>query len=164
MLTSERLMKAKELLVRDGWTINYLRRNMNYAYPGDMRRCALGCIYDVDGNVNYQQPMMIYPSSLPANLRAVEYLAASVPTDFHYGFRSPAAYRRQLTVFSQVAEYNNQQDDVAVILAWFDRAIELAEAAEMYRELESTKPVMDVVRGPSKEEGVNLSTTVLSSR
>ncbi len=160
MVTSSRLMKAKELLVRDGWTIHYLRRNMHNEFPGDMRRCALGCIYDVDGDVDYWS-LGCYPSMVPANLVAVKYLAAAMPADFHYGYHSPAAYRRELSVFSQVAEYNNQQDDVAVILAWFDRAIELAQAAEMYRELES-KPVVDVVRGPSKEEGVNLSTTLSS--
>lgn len=143
MTTSERLMKAKELLIRDGWITGLLRANMTGEDPTDFRRCALGSIFDVDGNVDYHVFGLLSPTyDKEHNKLAIRYLAAAIPGEFHGGSNSSEEFRACQSKPSQVAIYNNTQSDIKVILAWFDRAIELAQAAEMYRELESTVPVV----------------------
>ncbi len=48
---------------------------------------------------------------------------------------------------SVIAGYNNEQKNFADVEAWFERAIELAQAQEMWKELEAPVEVKELKKG-----------------
>ncbi len=126
--TSEHLRAAKALLADPaGWTqgIFYIQET-----PKSIaRRCALGGIYDSSsaGRMQVYRNAVGYVATpsydhLPASKAAIEFLAKAID---ELGFELPS---------HMIAYYNNHHTHAEVMTA-FNRAIELAEADENWKDL-----------------------------
>ncbi len=142
MKASERLIAAKNLLATQGWCTNALVNARG-------QHCAVGGIIEADGvkakDRNGNLSLQGNPWESPVNKPSIEFLTEAIPESEHGALR-------QFSSGSKVALYNNAQRDFSVILAWFDRAIELAQAQEMYEELAKAAPVAEPSIAMIREE------------
>ncbi len=144
MKASAILTQALNILRTEGWIVREFQSRAGH--------CALGGIGAAQG-ANNQSDYYQY-LQLPDSKAAAAVLVEAIPPDQRY--RSSYTLDEHDRNCYIVATYNNMQINFKVIEAWFEKAIELAEAKEMYTELEAAPipaPVMmTVVR--DREEAV----------
>jgi hypothetical protein len=121
---SEVLREALGFLREDGWCTHIL-------WDANGQRCALGAVYRADAGKAGQEF-----NWTNVQIPALAILDAAIP------HRVLAACER-----GRIAYYNNTRRFFREIEVWFERAIELAEAKEMYEEL--SQPVSTATVDPN---------------
>ena len=152
MTVVETLTTALELMRRTGW--------VRHHFISPEGHCALGAIRDAqpDGitdvsleslrahGVMQDHPFHLPPGFVrytenkdPAAIAAIGVLAQAVPEAFVKACIGDYMHSSDLVV----ARYNNTRTAFDQIEAWFNRAIDLAQAKEMWNELEKAPAVAE---------------------
>ncbi len=144
MTALENLKAARALIDTAGWCV------FSVLDPNN-RHCALGLIWQSYGG----RRMLLHRPHVPA----LDILADTIPADRRYHLPDYDPLARLVT---NIAGYNNKQTDVNVIKAWFDRAIAVAEAQQMWAELESAQPTAATAAEPEvkAEDVANLAASL----
>ncbi len=147
MTVVETLTTALELMRRTGW--------VRHHFISPEGHCALGAIRDAkpDGVTDLSYGNLRAHSLLAASPYfgsgfdryfsfkdpAIGFLAMAIPEDFE-----PDTYGYMGNIDDLiVARYNNSRAGFGEIEAWFNRAIDLAQAKEMWNELETAPAVAE---------------------